>query len=180
MLVRLLQLGLGVLAAITTVSAVAQPITQAEAARAIQSAHTLASQIRGFHRGPSAWAGNGPLPAGYCRIMSAGEFTLKDLARLATRAVQLGFFGLSSRLERAGDLLGDALDVEEEINDEAHLSYNVYPCPAAASSYAARASLLRLIAEASPECRKKADAQRVSFGARRAVMHQCLRLPGRP
>jgi hypothetical protein len=70
MLVRLLQLGLGVLAAITTVSAVAQPITQAEAARAIQSAHTLASQIRGFHRGPSAWAGNGPLPAGYCRIMS--------------------------------------------------------------------------------------------------------------
>jgi hypothetical protein len=178
MLVRLVQLGLALLVATTAVSAVAQPITQAEADRAIHSAHMLSGQIRSFHRGRSAWTGY--VPPGYCRIMSAGEFTLKELARLASKAVQLGWLDLSSRLERAGDLLSDELDVEEEINDAAHMSYGVYPCPAATSSYTARASLLRLIVEASPECRKKADAQRVSFAARRAVMHQCLRLPGQP
>jgi hypothetical protein len=44
------------------VSAGAQPITETQAVRAIQSANALSNQIRSFHRGPKAWKGYTPPP----------------------------------------------------------------------------------------------------------------------
>jgi hypothetical protein len=112
--------------------------------------------------------------------MSEGEFALKDLARLASKSLLFRQSGLALRLEKAGDLLSDELDEEEKINDEADMNFDVYPCPATTSTYASRAISLRAIEQRMPGCRRRADALRVSFGARRSVMDQCLRSPGRP
>jgi hypothetical protein len=180
MLHRLLILGVVALSAIMVVSAVAQPITAVEAGRAIAAAGALSGQIRSFHRGAGAWMGYPPPPPGYCRVMSEGELVLKDLSRLASKAIYDREYGLALRLQRAGEQLGDELDEEEEINNEAGMTYDVYPCPAATSSYAARAIVLRAVERRMPACRARMDAQRVSFAARRSGMQQCLSLPGRP
>jgi hypothetical protein len=111
--------------------------------------------------------------------MRAGELALMDLARIASKALLYRQAGLALRLQTAGDRLGDELDVEEVINDEAGMTYDVYPCPAATSAYAARAQLLNPIDRRVPSCRGRANALRVSFAARRDVMQHCLHLPGR-
>ena len=65
MLDRLLQLGVVALVVVMGVSAVAQPISQADAAKAIQAAYVFRSQVRGYHRGPATWIGYRPPPPGY-------------------------------------------------------------------------------------------------------------------
>jgi hypothetical protein len=180
MLHRLLRSGVVALGVTMVASAVAQPITGIEAGRAIAAASTLSGQIRGYHRGAGAWIGYGPPPPGYCRIMSQGELVLKELSRLASKAIYDREYVLALRLQSAGDRLSDELDEEEEINNEAGMSYDVYPCPAATSSYAGRAIVLRAVERRMPGCRARMDAQRVSFAARRSSMQRCLSLPGRP
>jgi hypothetical protein len=93
----------------------------------------------------------------------------------AGKAIQAGQLDLASRLEKVGDGLSDELDQEEAINDAAHMTYDVYPCPRATSAYTARADMLRLVERAAHICRKKADALRVSFAARRTFVQECLR-----
>ena len=51
--------------------------------------------------------------------MREGEAVLKELARLASRAILYRQPGLALRLQRAGDGLSDELDEEEEINQQA-------------------------------------------------------------
>jgi hypothetical protein len=133
-------------------------------ARLQQSASGLPSRPRCLDRPYAAPAEL--LPHHECR---------KDLARLASKAIQAGQLGLALRLEKAGDDLSDELDQEEEINDAARMTYDVYPCPRAASAYTARADMLRLVERAVPICRSKAHTLRVSFAARRTFMQQCLR-----
>jgi hypothetical protein len=110
--------------------------------------------------------------------MRAGEAVVKELARLASRAILYRQPGLALRLQRAGDALSDELDEEEEINQQAGIPYTVYPCPVPAAPYPARAIALTLVEQRAPACRRQADALRVSFEARRRLMQQCLRRPG--
>ena len=173
---RLLLLGLvalGLTAAMIA-SATAQPFTGASADSAVGQAYTLAARIRGFHR----WRGLTPPPAGYCSTMRAGEAIMVELARLANRAIRYHQPGLALELQRAGDRLGDELDEEEAVNDQAGIPYSGYPCLLVQSSYPSRAVVLALIEPRVPLCRRKADAARTSFDARRALMYQCLRLAG--
>jgi hypothetical protein len=156
-------------------SAAAQPFAEVGAASAIRDANALSSRIRGYHRGPGTWTGLTPPPAGYCRTMREGEAVVKELARLASRAILYRQPGLALRLQRAGDGLSDELDEEEEINQLSDIPYTIYPCPAPPAPYPARAVVLRLIEQRMPVCREEADAVRVSFGARRSLMQQCLR-----
>jgi hypothetical protein len=162
-----------------TATALAQPVTGTEAERAIQAAEVLSFEIRGFHSGSRIWLGHTPPPQGYCRVMSAGEFALKELARLASKALPYRQTGLVLRLQAAGDRLSDELDVEEALNDEAGMTYREYPCPSETSAYAGRARLLNPIVRRLPSCRERANAVRVSFAARRDVMQHCLHSPGR-
>jgi len=118
------------------------------------------------------------VPASYCPTMRAGEATLKELARLASRAILYRQPGLALRLQGAGDALSDELDEEEEINQQADIPYTVYPCPVPAAPYPARAIAVRVVEQRMPACRRKADALRLSFDARRRLMQQCLRRPG--
>jgi hypothetical protein len=173
---RLLLLGLvalGLTAAMIA-SATAQPFTGASAGSAVGQAYTLAARIRGFHR----WRGLTPPPAGYCSTMRAGEAIMVELARLANRAIRYHQPGLALELQRAGDRLGDELDEEEAVNDQAGIPYSGYPCLVVQSSYHSRAAVLAFIEPRVPLCRRKADAARTSFDARRALMYQCLRLAG--
>jgi hypothetical protein len=165
-------------AATAMASAVAQPFTERAAAGAIGHAYALSSRIRAYHRGPGSWTGLTPVPASYCPTMRAGEAAVKELARLASRAILYRQPGLALRLQRAGDALSDELDEEEEINQQADIPYTVYPCPVPAAPYPARAIALRLVEQRVPACRRQADALRVSFEARRRLMQQCLRRPG--
>ena len=165
-------------AATPMVSAVAQPFTERAAAGAIGDAYALSSRIRAYHRGPGSWTGLTPVPASYCPTMRAGEAVVKELARLASRAILYRQPGLALRLQRAGDALSDELDEEEEINQQAGIPYTVYPCPVPAAPYPARAIALRLVEQRVPACRRQADALRLSFEARRRLMQQCLRRPG--
>ena len=162
------------IAGTASVNAAAQPFTEGAAAAAIRHAYALAAQIRGFHR----WQGLTPPPPGYCDTMREGEFVIKELARLSSRAVLYRLPGLALRLQRAGDPLSDALDLEEEVNHQAEMPFTVYPCPAPPGPYPARAVVLRLVAPRMPACRVQADALRLSFEARRTLMQQCLRIPG--
>jgi hypothetical protein len=165
-------------AATATASAVAQPFTERAAAGAIGDAYALSSRIRAYHRGPGSWTGLTPVPASYCPTMRAGEAVVKELARLASRAILYRLPGLALRLQRAGDTLSDELDEEEEINQQAGIPYTVYPCPVPAAPYPARAIAVRVVEQRVPACRRQADALRVSFEARRRLMQQCLRRPG--
>ena len=166
------------LAATAMASASAQPFTERVAAGVIRDAYALSSRIRAYHRGPGSWTGLTPVPASYCPTMRAGEATLKELARLASRAILYRQLGLALRLQSAGDALSDELDEEEEINQQADIPYTVYPCPVPAAPYPARAIAVRVVEQRVPACRRKADALRVSFEARRRLMQQCLRRPG--
>ena len=159
-------------------SATAQRFTEGVAAGAIRDANALASRIRAYHRGPGSWTGLTPVPASYCPTMRAGEATLKELARLASRAILYRQPGLALRLQGAGDALSDELDEEEEINQQADIPYTVYPCPVPAAPYPARAIAVRVVEQRMPVCRRQADALRLSFDARRRLMQQCLRRPG--
>src|SRR5262245_19695090 len=117
MLHRLLLSGLvavGV-AAVAMPSARAQRFTEAVAAGAIGNANALSSSIRAYHRGPGRWTGLTPVPGSYCPTMRASEAVLKELARLASRAILYRQPGLALRLQTAGDALSDELDEEEEI-----------------------------------------------------------------
>jgi hypothetical protein len=175
---RLLLSGLVAIGVAATASAAAQPFTERVAAGAIRDANALSSRIRAYHRGPGSWTGLTPVPGSYCPTMRAGEATLKELARLASRAILYRQPGLALRLQGAGDALSDELDEEEEINQQADIPYTVYPCPVPAAPYPARAIALRVVEQRVPACRRKADALRVSFEARRRLMQQCLRRPG--
>jgi hypothetical protein len=172
----LLLSGLIALAAVAGAgSAAAQPFTSAAAASAIHAANALSARIRGYHR----WQGLTPPPSDYCATMLEGEAVLKELARLSSRAILYRQPGWALRLQHAGDRLSDALDEEEEVNQQAGIPYSVEPCPAPPGPYPARAYVLRIVEQKMPFCRRKADLLRVSFEARRAFMHQCLRLPER-
>jgi hypothetical protein len=159
--------------ATAVVSASAQPI--AEAGRLIRDANALSAQIRGYHRGPGLWTGLTPPPPSYCATMREGEAVLKELARLASRAILYRQPGFALRLQAAADRLSDELDEEEEINNAADIPYQIFPCPVP-SPYPARAYVLGAIERRMPVCRIQADALRLSFEARRSRMQQCLRL----
>jgi hypothetical protein len=161
--------------AATIASAAAQPFTEVGAASAIRHASALSGRIRSYHWGPRSWTGLTPPPADYCSTMREGEIVIKEIARLASRAILYRQPGLALRLQRAGDGLSDELDEEEEINQLSDIPYTIYPCPAPPAPYPARAVVLRLIEQRMPACRGEADALRVSFAARRSLMQQCLR-----
>jgi len=152
----------------------AQPFTQGSAASAISAANALSARIRGYHR----WQGLTPPPGSYCATMREGEAVLKELSRLASRAILYRAPGLALSLQRAGDRLSDELDEEEEINQQSGIPYTLYPCPAPPGPYPARALVLRIVDAKAPACRRRADALRVSFDARRTLMQKCLRIPG--
>jgi hypothetical protein len=111
-------------------------------------------------------------------VLGEGEAVIKQLARLASRAILYRQPALALALQRAGDRLSDELDEEEEINQQADVRYTIYPCPAPPGPYPARAVVLRIVEQRMPACRRRADALRVSFDARRSLMQQCLRIPG--
>jgi hypothetical protein len=100
---------------------------------------------------------------------------MKELARLASRAILYRLPDLALALQAAGNRLGDELDEEEIINSAAAMPYTVYPCPVAGSPYPARATFLFLVERRMPTCRREADALRLSFAARRTLVQQCLR-----
>ena len=150
------------------VSASAQPI--------VGDASALTARIRSYHRGPGIWTGATPPPPSYCATMREGEAVLKELARLASRAILYRQPGVALHLQRAADRLSDELDEEEEINNAAEIPYQIFPCPAPLP-YPARAYVIGPIERRMPACRIAADALRLSFEARRARVTQCLRSP---
>jgi hypothetical protein len=156
------------IAATTGESASAQPI--------IGDANALSARIAGYHRGPGRWTGITPPPPSYCATMREGEAVLKELARLASRAILYRQSGVALRLQAAADRLSDELDEEEEINNAAEIPYQIFPCPAPLP-YPARAYVIGPIEQRMPRCRIGADALRLSFEARRARVTQCLRSP---
>jgi hypothetical protein len=173
---RLLSFGLVALALVATiVTAAAQPFVGSEASRVIRAANALSARIAAYHRGPGSWTGYAPVPPGYCGTMREGEAVLKELSRLASRAILYRLPGLALDLQAAGNRLGDALDEEEMINLVADIPYTVFPCPVEGRPYPARATVLYFVVARMPACRAKADALRLSFAARRTLMQQCLR-----
>ena len=161
------------IAAVAMTSAASQPFTEGTATNAIRDAYALATRIRSYHR----WTGLTPLPASYCPTMRQGEAALAEVARLSSRAILYRLHGLALRMQAAGNALSDELDEEEEINQQAGIPYN-YPCPVPPGPYPRRAVVLRIIDPRAPGCRRQADALRLSFDARRALMQRCLRIPG--
>ena len=61
--------------------------------------------------------------------MREGEAVVKELSRLASRAVLYRLPGLALELQAAGNRLSDELDEEEMINHAADIPYTVYPLP---------------------------------------------------
>jgi hypothetical protein len=110
--------------------------------------------------------------------MRAGEAAMVELARLSNRAIRYHQPALALQLQRTADRLSDELDEEEAVNDQAGIPYSGYPCLVVQSSYPSRAVVLRLIEPRMPVCRRRADAAKASFDARRALMQQCLRARG--
>jgi hypothetical protein len=159
----------------TIVSASAQSLVGREAGSIMRVANTLSARIVAYHRGPGSWKGYNPVPPGYCSTMQEGEAVLKELARLASRAVLYRLPGLALDLQAAGNRLSDALDEEERINLIADIPYTVFPCPVEGRPYPARATVLFIIEQRMPSCRAEADTLRMSFAARRTLMQQCLR-----
>jgi hypothetical protein len=154
----------------------ATTIVSASAQSIISDAGGLAARIRSYHRGPGAWTGVTPPPPSYCATMREGEFVLKELTRLASRAILYRQPGVALSLQRAADRLSDELDEEEEINNAAEIPYQIFPCPAPLP-YPRRAYVIGPIERLMPACRVAADALRLSFEARRARVTQCLRSP---
>ena len=173
LLLGLVAIGINVAAPVT---APAQPITGAGAAKTVHDANALTARIRAYHRGPGTWWGSGAPPPSYCGTMSTGEMVLKELTLLTNAAVSNRRTGLVLSLQRVADRLSDELDEEEAINFAAGFSYVEYPCPAATPAYRARATVLRAIEQTAPACRRQADVRLLSFNARRTFMWDCLRL----
>jgi hypothetical protein len=157
------------------VSAAAQPTMGTEAGRTMRAAYALSARIAAYHRGPGAWKGYTPPPPSYCSTMREGEAVLKELARLASRAILYRLPGLALDLQRAGNRLGDELDEEDQINLVANVRYTIYPCPIVTSTFPARAAVLWYVERRMPGCRTRADAVGATFNARRNLMQQCLR-----
>jgi hypothetical protein len=162
------------IAVAATASAVAQPFV-GQASATIRTANALSNRIAAYHRGPGRWMGATPVPPAYCATMREGEAVMKELARLASRAILYRLPGLALELQAAGNRLGDELDEEEIINQAAGIPYTVYPCPVASQPYPARATFLFLVERRMPTCRREADTLRLSFAARRTLVQQCLR-----
>ena len=78
----------------------------------MRAASALAERIRAYHRGPGRWMGYTPVPPGYCGTMREGEAVLKELSRLASRAVLYRLPGLALELQAAGNRLGDDLEAK--------------------------------------------------------------------
>jgi hypothetical protein len=156
-------------------SGAAQPVGISQAGATIRAANALAARIAAYHRGPGLWTGASPPPATYCSTMQQGEAVMKELARLASRAILYRLPDLASALQAAGNRLGDELDEEEIINQAAGIPYTVYPCPVPGSAYPVRATFLFMAERRMPTCSREADALRVSFAARRTLVQQCLR-----
>jgi hypothetical protein len=167
---RLLRAAIATLSIAAATSAPAQPFAE----RLVAAAASLTTRIRAFHH----WQGLTSPPVDYCSVMREGEAVQKELARLASRAILYRHPGLALRLQGAGDRLSDELDFEEETNHQAQVPFRAYPCPAPPPPYPARPYVLTVIAQRMPACRLKANTLRVSFEARRALMQQCLRVPG--
>src|SRR5689334_23192487 len=95
-------------AATMTKSVPAQPFAGA-VGNTIAAANALAARIRAYHRGPGAWRGLTPPPVSYCDTMREGEAVMKELARLASRAILYRVPDVALRLQHAGDQLSDEL-----------------------------------------------------------------------
>jgi hypothetical protein len=119
-----------------------------------------------------------PPPPSYCTTMREGEAVLKELARLASRAILYRQVGLAARLQRAGDALSDEVDEEVGINQQADIPYTNSPCPVPPGVYPARAVLHSPVDQRMPFCRRQMDALQVSFDARRSRMQKCLWVRG--
>src|SRR5262249_41290403 len=180
LLQRLLLSGFVAIGVATTAitSAAAQPFTGRVAGGVIRDANALVNRIRAYRRGPGSWSGLTPVPGSYCPTMRAGEATLKELARLASRAILYRQPGLALRLQGAGDALSDVLDEEEEVNQQAGIPYTVYPCPVPAAPYPAPAIAVRVVEQRMPAGGGHGAALRLSSDARVSRMQQCLRRPG--
>jgi hypothetical protein len=161
-------------AAMATESAPAQPFAGAVGST-IAAANSLAARIRAYHRGLGAWRGLTPPPVSYCETMREGEAVMKELARLASRAILYRLPDVALRLQHAGDQLSDELDEEIEINNAAEIPFEIYPCPAP-KPFPARAIMIPPMEQRMQICRVEANALRISFEARRARQQQCLRL----
>ena len=101
---------------------------------------------------------------------------MKELARLASRAILYRLPGLALDLQAAGNRLGDALDEEEMINLVADIPYTVFPCPVEgpALSRARNRALSRRGTDAClPRARRMRCGCRSPRGER--CMQQCLR-----
>src|SRR5262249_60514309 len=143
-------------------SARAHALPGAVRAAAFGPANAVGGRFPAYPGGRGGGTGLPPVPASYSPTRRAGEAVLKELARLASRAILYRQPGLALRLQRAGDALSDELDEEEEINQQADIPYTVYPCPVPAAPYPARAIALRVVEQRVPTCRRQADALRVS------------------
>ena len=136
MLRRLLPLAFVTLGLTVPIASVAaQPFTQGAAASAISAANALSARIRGYHR----WQGLTPPPASYCATMREGEAVLKQLSRLASRAILYRAPGLALSLQQAGDRLSDELDEEEEVNSQSGIQLHALPLSGTGAVSAARA-----------------------------------------
>src|SRR5262245_27092852 len=111
MLRRLLSVGLVALAAMaaTIASAAAQPVVVSQAGAACRAGTAVAGGIAADHRGPGLWTGATAVPAAYCTTMREGEAVMKELARLASRAILFRLPDLALALQAAGNRLGDEL-----------------------------------------------------------------------
>ena len=158
----------------TIVSAAAQPFTGGDASRVIRAANALSARIAAYHRGPGSWTGSTPVPPGYCGTMREGEAVLKELARLASRAILYRLPGLALDLQAAGNRLGDALDEEEMINLVAGIP-TLFPARWKAGPIPRAQPCSISSWHGCLPAARKADALRVSFAARQTLMQQCLR-----
>ena len=163
-------------AAATTVSAPAQSLVGREAGGTIRAANALSARIRAYHRGPASWRGTTPVPPGYCGTMREGEAVVKELSRLASRAVLYRLPGLALELQAAGNRLSDELDEEEIINQAADIPYTVYPCPVEGRPYPARATVLYLVEARMPTCRAQGGC---AAGVVRRAPHPHPAVPAR-
>src|SRR5262247_1527471 len=146
MLRRLLPFGFLVLAvmAAAIASAAAQPVVVTQAGATIRAANALAARIAAYHRGPGLWTGSAPVPAAYCATMREGEAVMKELARLASRAILFRLLDLALALQAAGNRLSDELDEEESIRSAAARPLSCLPWPVAGSPSPARPTCLFL------------------------------------
>ena len=132
-------------------------------------------------RGPSHWAVAVRKPDGEIAEVSHSVRSVMARHRIWRLPIVRGVVALVESLGIGFKALGFSanaqLDEEEEVNSQSGIHYTLYPCPVSAP-YPPRAPVLRILDAKAPACRRRADALRVSFDARRALMQRCLRIPG--